>query len=428
MNLANLVISQWLFLRYVSADAGLQAGAAGSTGGGVAAGLVLVPAALFGTIFMLGRITDAITDPLIAYWSDHTRSRFGRRLPFMVLGTLPLALVFFMLWVPPQGLTTGINALYIFVFIQLYFILYTVVVTPYLALLPELSDDKAERLNITTLQAVFIMLGTVAFGAMGFILQKWGWSAVGGLVALLIVISFLPTVLFIREKPLQARSASGAAARDGLLVWLKSTLGNRAFVYLLVATSLYWFGLNLVLMIAPYWVVQLLGLGQDAVSLLMAPFLISSVVFFAVFNLLAKKYGKYRMFVLTLLGTALIVPMLALVPHLGFGSATAQSMFVMGLVGVPVAGFFMLPYALLADVVDDDAQKSGQRREAIFFGVQAIFQKSAIGLSILVFGLMAETGASADGGSLKRISFVAGLACLAALLAFWRYPLRDVQN
>lgn len=424
MNLANLVISQWLFLRYVSADSGLSS-AADSTADG--AGLVLVPAALFGTIFMLGRITDAITDPLIGYWSDHSRSRRGRRLPFIVLGTVPLALFFFMLWVPPAAMPVWFNALYVFVFIQLYFIFYTVVVTPYLALLPELSADIHERLNISTLQAVFVMLGTMVFGAMGLLLQKWGWSAVGGVVALLIVLSYLPTMLMIRED----RSADSAKARkqqdarEGLASWLKSTLSNKPFVFLVAATSLYWFGLNLVLMIAPYWVVQILHLKQDAVSLLMAPFLLSSVVFFWVFNVLAKKYGKYLMFMLTLAGTALLVPLLALVPHFPVGSVTAQSMFVMALVGMPVAGFFMLPYALLADVVDFDEKSSGQRREAIFFGVQAIFQKSAIGLSILVFGFMAETNLQADGGSLKRIAIIAALASLTALGAFYFYPLRD---
>ncbi|MBN2362099.1 MAG: MFS transporter [Deltaproteobacteria bacterium] len=406
LNLANLVISQWLFVRYVPSE---QA--------------ALVPAAWFGAFLMLGRLTDAVTDPLIGYLSDNTRTRWGRRIPYILFGAVPLALVFCLLWTPPVGHQHWFNALYACALIQLYFLLYTAVCTPYLSLLPEISPDAAERINISTMQAIFIMVGTVVFGGIGIILERWGWLAIGLVVAALTLISFVPTVLVIRERP-PARPPAGAPA--GLVTWLKLTLTNRPFLYVVVATSLYWIALNLVLMLVPFWVTDYLGLKKDAVTLLMAPFLASNVVFFFVVNVLAKRFGKYLLFLITLLGSALVIPLVTLVGHLPWGTPFAQSALVFGLAGVPVAGFLVLPYAILADVVDHDEQRTGLRREAIFFGVQAIFQKSAIALSIVVFGLLVHVGA-ADGSALglRIVAGLAGLACLIGFFVFLGYPLRS---
>lgn len=407
MNLTNLVISQWLFLLYASGGEG-----------------ALVPAALFGLFFMLGRITDAITDPLIGYWSDNARYRLGRRIPFIRFGVLPFAVVFFLLWTPPQEGQHWINSIYILALIQLYFVLYTVVTTPYISLLPELTTDLKERINVSTLQAVFVMIGTVVFGAMGLILERWGWPAIGLVVALITVLSYAPTALLIRERYQRPVAAAGPT---GLWRWLVTTLRNRPFLHLVFATSLYWFGLNLMLMLVPFWAVSLLGLQKDAVSLLMAPFLGANIIFFVVFNILSKRLGKYPLFLLTLLGTGLAHPLLALVGELPLGSAFAQTMVIFGLIGIPVAGFLMLPFAILADVVDFDEARTGRRREAIFFGVQAIFQKSAIGLSVFVFGLLMDAGGdgTATELGLKLIAGLAGLACLAGFAVFVGYPIRD---
>lgn len=406
LNLTNLVISQWLFLRYASTEN------------------ALVPAALFGTLFLVGRVTDAITDPLIGYWSDNSTSRLGRRRPFILYGILPFALVFYLLWTPPVEGAHWVNTLYIFVLIQLYFVFYTIVCTPYISLLPELTSDRAERINISTLQAVFVMVGTLIFGLMGLILDRFGWAAVGLTVALVTLASFLPTPLLIRERPVAA--STGGELGQGLWLWIRITLRNRAFLRLAVATSLYWIGLNLILLLVPYWVVDVLGRTKEAVSAVMGPFLAANILCFVLFNLLAKRYGKYALFLVTLLGTALVLPLLAAVGHLPLGSPYAQTVAVITLAGIPVAGFLMLPFALLADVVDADEVTTGRRREAIFFGVQAIFQKSAIGLSIFVFGLLLPLNESlGDAFGLRVAAVLAGLACVLGFVVFLGFPLRD---
>ena len=407
MNLTNLVISQWIFKRYVPSPAE-----------------ALVPVALFSAIFFFGRVTDAITDPLVAFWSDRLRSPRGRRIPFMIWGLGPLALVFFLLWVPPMPGLHWINTLWVLLLVQAWFVLYTVVVTPYLALLPEISSGAAERVNLTTMQAVFVMIGTVVFAVIGVVIEGAGWAAMAAVVAILCLVSFGPTIMAIREPP---RPEPSADERVGLVTWVKLTFRNRPFIFLVVSTSFYWFGLNLLIMIVPYWAQDLLGLDESAVAVLMGPFLVANLVFFFVFNQLAKRRGTWLAFMVTILGSALAAPSLLLVGHLPWGNLLQQSAVAMGLIGIPTAGFMMLPFALLADVVDHDAQLTGQRREAIYFGVQAILQKTMIGASVFAFGLIVLSGGG-EGASLaglRAVPLVAAGSFVLGLLTFWRYPLRS---
>ncbi len=133
------------------------------------------------------------------------------------------------------------------------------------------------------------------------------------------------------------------------------------------------------------------------------------------------------MFLVTLLGSAVAMPLLWFVaPTLPF-SVQAQTQIVMALVGVFMAGFMILPIALLADVIDYDEKLTGKRREGIYFGVQSILQKIAIGVSIPVAGFMMYVGGDVTPTErgLKLITLLAGVVALAAFLVFLKYPLKE---
>lgn len=414
MNLTNLVISQLLFYRYIPDPD---------------KGTVLIPATaiaagtLFGILMTAGRLTDGITDPLVAFWSDQSQSKRGRRIPFVLWGLLPFCLVFFLLWTPPVESASWTNAAYVFIMIQLYFILYTIVVTPYLALLPELTGDLKERVNITTLQAVFVMVGTFIFGISGPLVAFGGWWVLGLTVAILSLISFLPTIFAIKENP----AAIASVQKLSMWKWLLMTLQNKPFRFVIVSTSLYWFGLNLLLMVIPAWVESFLELTKADMPLLMMPFLVVNVIFFFVFNTLSKKYGKYAMYLVTCFGSGIVVPLLYFVGSLP-GSPLVWSAVILGLAGIPTAGFMMLPFAILSDAVDIDEERTGQRREGIFFGTQAIFQKSAIGFSVAFFPVVAQSAGQFTEMGLKMVAISAAAFFILAGISFLRYPIREVAG
>jgi glycoside/pentoside/hexuronide:cation symporter, GPH family len=399
MNLANLVLTEWFYERYVV--------------GGV------ISTVAFSIIILAGRITDGVSDPFLAYWTDNTRSRWGRRIPFLLFGTLPFAIVSFLLWIPPQGASDVFRIGYATVLAQAYFLLYGLVVTPYLALLPEIAGSSSDRLNLTTGQGVAALVGTLCFAFAGLIVQHFGFVGLGVMVALAILISYYPIPFVIRESE---RAAGPKPSLKRLFQWIKEVIGNTTFLPLLISTSLYWFALNLLLMLVPRWVQVQLGMEKDAVTWLMLPFIAVNLIAFFIFNWIAKRFGKYRSFLLVFALTVLVFGLVGFSDQIQIGlSQFTVAQCIVGLAGVPVGGFGVLAFALLADVIDEDSNRRGLHREAIFFGVQAIFQKSMIGLSAVAFGWLQTFGSSQ---SFHGCAFLAAAICLAGLFAFARFPIR----
>ncbi len=399
MNLANLVLTEWFYERYVV--------------GGV------ISTVAFSIIILAGRITDGVSDPFLAYWTDNTRSRWGRRIPFLLFGTLPFAIVSFLLWIPPQGASDVFRIGYATVLAQAYFLLYGLVVTPYLALLPEIAGSSSDRLNLTTGQGVAALVGTLCFAFAGLIVQHFGFVGLGVMVGLAILISYYPIPFVIRESE---RAAGPKPSLKRLFQWIREVIGNTTFLPLLISTSLYWFALNLLLMLVPRWVQVQLGMEKDAVTWLMLPFIAVNLIAFFIFNWIAKRFGKYRSFLLVFALTVLVFGLVGFSDQIQIGlSQFTVAQCIVGLAGVPVGGFGVLAFALLADVIDEDSNRRGLHREAIFFGVQAIFQKSMIGLSAVAFGWLQTFGSSQ---SFHGCAFLAAAICLAGLFAFARFPIR----
>ena len=408
MNLCDLVFLQWLYVRYAPD---------GQT--------CLVAPRLIGTFILLGRITEAVAGPLIGHWSDGFRSPHGRRLPFIRRGLLPWGLAVFLLWMPPFPAGNWLNAVYLFATIEVYLVCYNMVCNPYLGLLPEITSDFKERVNLTTIQAVFLMGSALVFAMMGTVLKVGGWMLMGGMVAILTIAFMLPVAFGIREKG----AASGGAMQERLPFFhaLRLALRNGPFLYVVLSTSCYWFGLDSIMKLLPLWVTGRLGRGEDTVTYLMLPFLAMNVVFFFVINYLAKRFGKYAVMLITFLATAVSFFLLRCVGHMPFGSEVVQTGIVMAFVGMSVAGFMVLPFAVLSDVVDYDEKLTGRRREAIYFGFQGTFQKLTLGMSSFIFGMLAYEGSNhaVSVPGLERIALFAGIACVAGFFVFLKYPLRD---
>jgi GPH family glycoside/pentoside/hexuronide:cation symporter len=399
MNLTNLVVSQWLYERYV-------------------VGGVLAPA-VFSIVLLAGRITDGVSDPFVAFWTDNARTKRGRRIPFLLFGALPFAIVCLLLWTPPVAAAPWIRTLYSVIVTQLFFLGYALVVTPYLALLPEIAGSTGQRLNLTTGQAIAAMVGTLAFAMCGLLIQSGGYVALGWMLAVAALISFYPLTFCIHEHFVQNEENQNSFKE--LLSWIAQVSRSRNFLPLLVSTTFYWFGLNLLLMLVPRWVEEVLRLNRDANTWVMLPFIGLNLIGFFIFNWLAKRIGKFRGFLIVLGSSAVIFPLIGLDGILPIASPLLRTQIALALAGLPVAGFAVLPFALLADVIDLDCEQSGIRREAIYFGVQAIFQKSMIGMSVVCFAWIHEMTGSRG---LSGIAIAAGVASALGFLAFCFYPVR----
>jgi Na+/melibiose symporter-like transporter len=153
INVMSVMTAQWLTFFYLPAEDDTRP--------------ALVGAATFAALMLLGRIVDGVADPAIGFWSDRTRSRWGRRMPFIVIGTPALALSFLALWFPPDDSITVANEIYLGAGLAFYWLAFTVVVGPYYALLPEIAVSNHERVRLSSVMAVFVAIGTVGAVLIG---------------------------------------------------------------------------------------------------------------------------------------------------------------------------------------------------------------------------------------------------------------------
>jgi GPH family glycoside/pentoside/hexuronide:cation symporter len=398
----------------------------------------LVPALAFGIVMFLGRVVDAIADPIIARWSDNFQGRLGRRIPFMLVSGIIYTAVFIALFYPPLtedtqvsllfGLTARggiINSIVLTLLLGLYFILFTAYVCPYLALLPELARSNKDRVDLATWKAVFSIIGVGAafiggaalVGAIGFYPMIWIMGAVG------LVMLYLPVLIKERVYS-EAKPAS-----LGLIDALKTTFRNRAFTIYLAGNVAFWLGFNIItLNVIPY-VVVLLGGTEDESGLYMAVAFGVAMFGFILVNILAKKFGLKAMMMFSMVAFMVILPFFFFIGRPLFSLSPQTIMFIlMALVGLPMAGLFVVPDAIVAAVSDLEEKLSGQRREAMYFGAQGFILKVALGLSTLIttglFHFFGNTAAQPLG--IQLTGPVAALFILAGVLIFIRYPEKEV--
>jgi GPH family glycoside/pentoside/hexuronide:cation symporter len=414
MNLPDLLLMQWLMKRYLP---------------GTEDAVPLVTAQLFGAAYMIGRICEAVYCPIIASWTDNFRSANGRRIPFIRRGIVPFALVIFLMFNPPIPDTSIINFIYLLVLLQAYFFLYSIVVMPYLALLPELTPDVEERVALTVAQSIFLVVSSVCFASVGFLLATLGYPVTTAIVGGIAIVAFVPIAWTIRER--LPMNVEDGPPRVPMVRGMLLTLRNPAFLIIAISTAFYWFGLQIVIAIIPYWVETVLDKTEAFTSVLMGCFVVFNIASFFVMQKLSTAFGKYKVFLLTMLGSGVVFILFAGVGYLPVGGVIAQTMFVVCLVGVVVAGFMVFPFALLSDAVDYDERLTGQRREGMFFGVQGIFQKIMIGLGVVTLTNLKGYGdpsADATVVGLKWAAVLAGIACIIGFAVFLPYPLREKQG
>ena len=386
---------------------------------------ILVSAFAFGIIMFLGRVVDAIADPIIARWSDNFNSRLGRRIPFMLFSGVLYVAVFIALFYPPVAGTSVINNIYLTVLLGLYFLLFTAYVCPYLALLPELARSNRDRVDLATSKALFSIVGVaVAFVGGGLLLGSLGpRGMIWAMGALGLVMLYLPVL--IKEKD-YARSEP---ATLGLLEALKTTFKNRAFVIYLIANVTFWLGFNIITLNIAGYVEVLLGKPEADIALYFGIVLAVAFVFFLPLNLLCKKFGLKAMMMFSLVIFAVLLPFIYFLGQPMFSlSPDTFALILMALLGIPVAAIFVVPDAIVAAVSDLEAKLSGQRREAMYFGAQGFVLKLALGVStIITGGLLQFFGSTAaEPLGFQLTGPVSALCMLIGIIVFTRYPETEV--
>jgi glycoside/pentoside/hexuronide:cation symporter, GPH family len=412
-NLISRVTSAWLFYFYAGdAEAGDPR---------------RLPVWAIGAILTATNIIGAFDDPLIGYWSDRTTSRWGRRIPFVLLGTPPWVLIFFLLWTPPHSTESALNALYCFLLLAGFRVVTTVSGGPMEALLPEIAPTNADRLRIVAGQVVFGSGGVVvALLLAGPIIDRLGFPAMAALVALAALASRYVALAGVWRYARKDVAPAGLA----LMAALRATLGNRQFLCFLPSFILFNLGITLLTAALPFFVREVLEPADGRVGTTTA--LVTAAPGVMVFLSLPFVYraalhrGKAWMYRRMMLAGAVYLPLLFFMGFVPGVPRVVQAMVFLAPVGVCMGGVFLFPNALLADIADYDAVRTGMRREAIYYGAQNMIEGTVVALySVLLAGLLAIGGTADDPLGIRLAGPVAGVCILAGALIFRGYRLPD---
>jgi len=343
--------------------------------------LGVAPAAM-GLVFGVGRVWDAISDPLVGYLSDITVSRRGRRLPW-IIAAVPLVIVAsFGLWTPPDGLRDGALAVWTGIAMVLFFSGLTAFNVPHEGLGTELSSDPVERTRIYGARQVAYLIGMAAgIGGVGALVSASDRRRVAAIaVTALAAIALGGALVLMRrlDAPNRVRRQPRATIVDAVMVVWRNPHGRR----LLTIQFIERLGTASLSALGAYVAHYLIG-DESALPLLLGCFALAAVAFVPIAQRLSRRYGKRRVWMGSMLVSAL-----------GFGSiAFAGRGDVAWLCGCAVVAGVgdsagaVVGSAMLADVIDDDERRHGARREGTFFAMWGLAHKSAYGVALLVTGL-----------------------------------------
>jgi GPH family glycoside/pentoside/hexuronide:cation symporter len=381
---------------------------------------VLVPLTIIGISMIIARVFDGIADPLVAYLSDNSKNKRGRRIPFILYGTIPLTITFILIWFPPIAGESIWNFVYLTTMLILFFIFFTIVVGPYLALIGEVSKTKEERIKLTTLQGITQVLGVmVAEAGSGIIIQNSNYKVMGITLGLIALTTLMLTPLFVKEEKVEVTKNQG-----NMFSSIGKTLSDKNFMYYLGSYLMMWFGINTLTIAMPYITEILLQQSAEASGFLIAGAFIIAVAVSPIVPKITLRYGKKTVMMFSSIFFALI-----LMSMFFFGSYLTgfAPTFIVFLAGVPLSTAFIIPNAMVADIAELVSLTNGERREGMYFGAQGLIIKIVIGFSSLLTPMIFNIfGSSLENPlGLKLIGPISGFVVLIGVAFLRLYDLSE---
>jgi Na+/melibiose symporter-like transporter len=347
--------------------------------------VLLMPPIVVGSLFFAGRMWDAISDPLVGTLSDRTRTRIGRRRPWMFAGVPLLVLFVFMCWVPPQDLSDTGLVWWVAISLFGFYTAFTFYQIPHLSLGAELTSDHHDRTRIFGVQSAAFNTGMIfAFGAMQLIMNSSDQRATARLVALGLCAAM---ALVLLVPPLRVRERPEFQGRGAQSPWqaMRDVFRNRDAVRLLVVQFVTFVGLSVVGLLSPYLVEYVLG-RKDMVGPLPGVFLVFTIGSIPIWVRLSARFGKRDTWVGAMLLGALGFGLMALA---GEGDVLLLALL------LPVAGFAsgcagVVAPSILADVIDGDELATGERKEGAYNAAMGLALKVSNAFMILLTSLVLQ--------------------------------------
>ncbi|PMB40984.1 MFS transporter [Fischerella thermalis CCMEE 5330] len=348
---------------------------------------------LAGQTQLVGKVWDAVNDPMVGVLSDRTQSSQGRRYPWMIWGAIPFGVFFFLQWIVPHfSNNENVNQWGLFWYYTAISILfnafYTVVNLPYTALTAELTQDYDERTSLNSFRFAFSIGGSILALIIGLVIslvvpnnRSLQFLLIGVICA---IISVLPIYWCVwgTKKRAQAVANLHPETEETVSIpigqQLKIAFSNRPFLFVVGIYLCSWLAVQLTAGIIPYFVISWMRLPQWHISSVLLAVQGTAMSMLFVWSAISKRVGKQAVYymgmtlwIIAQAGLFFVKPdqvvlMYCLAVLAGFGVSTA----------------YLIPWSMLPDVIELDELKTGQRREGIFYSFMVFLQKICLGLAV----------------------------------------------
>ncbi len=335
------------------------------------------------------KIWDVVTDPVMGWLSDNTRSRWGRRRPWLLVGAILMSVSFIFLFTVPEYDETFTKFLYVLIVFTISATAYTVFAVPYLAIPAEISDDHHERTLIMSYRMGFAMAGLLIGSAFAPYLVSYfgggtaGYSAMSVLIGALCAFAMLVAVFTTAKLP----SRPEPKTKSKITEVFQPFFEDRAFRILISVYILQLLALGIFSSAIPFYVAYILFQGEALVATIFLCLLSAAIVAMPLWAAIAKLTGKKTSFGLAALVFSIGIASM----HLGSESGVAATLYVkLAIMGVGLAGIQMLPFAMLTDIIQVSTVRQGQRREAGYTGLWTASEKLGLAFGPLITGLVLQ--------------------------------------
>ena len=366
-----------------------------------------IDARLVGLALTIALVFDAISDPIVGYWSDNFRSRWGRRHLFMYASAVPITIAYYLLWNPPSGWDQTALFWYVLVLAVLTRTFLTFFETPSAALAPELTRDYDERSTLLSFRTFFGWVGGNAMTVLMFFILfpafttaaipngQFNRAAYGvyglvaaGLIFTAIMISALGThgyIAKLRQPEARPHFTLGMVAKE-----IFDTLANRSFLSIFLTAMFAFVASGLVSALSVYFTTYFWGFTSQQIGLITLVIFVSALAGASLAPFVTRKLGKKRGAITVGIASMLISPLailLRLAGVLSDGSdpLTFWTVLIIGQIDVAmVVCVQILLASMISDLVENSELKTGRRSEGVFFAANTFIQKMTTGLGLMI--------------------------------------------
>jgi GPH family glycoside/pentoside/hexuronide:cation symporter len=353
--------------------------------------VVGVRPAIAGIAIFVGRFWDWINDPIFGYISDRTRTRWGRRRPFLLFGPIPFAIAFtLMWWRPPIQNDIALVAYYAFVYV-LYDAAATMIYMPYFALTPELTSDYDERTSITSVRAFFSIVGSlIAFTIPVAIIG--GFSPdhasnvllMGTLFGILAAIPLYLVFFGTRERPEFMNQK-----QPGIWESIQASFKNRPFIFSAIIYLFTWVTVDILEVFLIYFIKHVVN-RESSTDLIMGTIFGTAILALPLWTWTSRRLNKRLAYII---GMAFFAAVLLVIITLTASTPLYLLLFLCLLAGIGVSAAHVIPWSIIPDAIEYGELETGKRYEGMFYSLISISQKMASSAAVpLALVLLDFTG------------------------------------